>query len=84
MDNLNAHRSETALEVVQARQAEIKFLSACSPDLNSIEKMWSKLKQILRGLKPRTSEELFSSTGVALSKVSSDDAHGWFTACGYI
>jgi transposase len=84
MDNLNAHRSEAALEVVQARQAEIKFLPAYSPDLNPIEKMWSKLKQILRGLKPRTSEELFSSTGVALSKVSSDDARGWFTACGYI
>jgi transposase len=84
MDNLNAHRSETALEVVQAHQAEIKFLPAYSPDLNPIEKMWSKLKQILRGLKPRTSEELFSSTGVALSKISSDDAHGWFTACGYI
>ena len=46
MDNLRAHKSGIALEVVQSRQAEIKFLPAYSPDLNPIEKMWSKLKQI--------------------------------------
>jgi transposase len=84
MDNLNAHKSEVALKVVQSHQAEIKFLPAYSPDLNPIEKMWSKLKQILRGLKPRTNEELFSSTGVALNMVSADDAQGWFAACGYV
>ena len=84
MDNLNAHKSEIALEVVQSRQAEIKFLPAYSPDLNPIEKMWSKLKQILRGLKPRTSQELFGATGIALGMITEDDAHGWFESCGYI
>jgi transposase len=84
MDNLNAHKSEIALEVVQSRQAEIKFLPAYSPDLNPIEKMWSKLKQILRGLKPRTSQELFDAAGIALGMITEDDAHGWFESCGYI
>lgn len=84
MDNLKAHKSAAALQIVQSRQAEIQFLPAYSPDLNPIEKMWSKLKQILRGLKPRTNEELFSSTGAALDMVTADDAQGWFKSCGYV
>jgi transposase len=84
MDNLNAHKSADALKVVQACQAEIRFLPAYSPDLNPIEKMWSKVKQILRGMKPRTNEELFWSTGAALGMVTASDAQGWFESCGYV
>jgi hypothetical protein len=46
--------------------------------------MWSKIKQILRWLKPRTSEELFCSTGTALGMVTATDAQGWFEYTGYI
>lgn len=84
MDNLNAHKSMLALELVQSCHAEMKFLPAYSPDLNPIEKMWSKVKQILRGLKPRTNDELFKATGTALGMVTSSDAQGWFESCGYI
>lgn len=84
MDNLRAHKSARAVEIVQSRHADVKFLPAYSPDLNPIEKMWSKLKQIIRGLKPRTSQELFHTTGTALSMVTADDAQGWFGACGYL
>jgi transposase len=84
MDNLSSHKSALALECVQSRCAEVKFLPAYSPDLNPIEKMWSKIKQILRGLKPRTSEELFCSTGTALGMVTATDAQGWFEYAGYI
>jgi transposase len=84
MDNLNAHKSEIVLEVVQSYHAMVKFLPAYSPDLNPIEKMWSKLKQILRGLKPRTDQELFCTTGKALDMVTAHDAQGWFKSCGYM
>lgn len=84
MDNLNVHKSAIVTEVVQSFHGEVKFLPAYSPDFNPIEKMWSKIKQILRGLKPRTSQELFQDTGTALSMVTSDDAQGWFESCGYI
>ena len=82
MDNLSAHKSPEALRYIQSCEAEVKFLPACSPDLNPIEKMWSKIKQLLRGMKARTPEELFSSTGTALSMVTATDAKGWFEACG--
>ena len=84
MDNLRAHNSALAVEIVQSRQAEIKFLPAYSPDLNPIEKMWSKVKQIIRGLEPRTNQDLFSSAGTALDMVTASDARGWFKSCGYI
>ena len=58
LDNLNVHKSVAARDAIEARHAEIKFLPAYSPDLNPIEKMWSKVKQTLKSMKPRTSPTL--------------------------
>lgn len=83
MDNLNAHKSQSACDAIQKRQAEVLFLPAYSPDFNPIEKMWSKVKQLLRGIKARTEEELFVATATALHTVTSNDAQGWFESWGY-
>jgi transposase len=83
MDNLNAHRSQQARDIIRLQQAEVLFLPAYSPDFNPIEKMWSKVKQILRGIKPRAEEELFAATATALDAISSHDEQGWFKSCGY-
>jgi transposase len=83
MDNLNAHKSEKSCEAIRKRRAEVLFLPAYSPDFSPIEKMWSKIKQLLRGIKPRTEEELFTATATALSAVTAGDAQGWFSSCGY-
>lgn len=82
MDNLSSHKSQVAEEVIRSRNAKVLFLSAYSPDLNPIEKMWSKMKQLLRGIKAKTAEEIFSGIGRALSVVSTHDAQSWFTSCG--
>ena len=84
MDNLSSHKSQVAREFVESRSASYVFLPAYSPDLNPIEKMWSKVKQILRSLKARTQEELFDAVAKALSMVTADDAKGWFVSCGYV
>jgi transposase len=42
MDNLAPHHSEPTLELITAAGASVLFLPAYSPDLNPIEKMWSK------------------------------------------
>ena len=84
MDNLSSHKSQAAQAFVESRSASYLFLPAYSPDLNPIEKMWSKVKQILRSIKARTQEELFDAVAKALSMVTADDAQGWFTSCGYI
>jgi transposase len=83
MDNLNAHKSQKACDVIRLHQAEVIFLPAYSPDFNPIEKMWSKMKQILRGIKPRTEEELFVATATALDAITVHNAQGWFNSCEY-
>ena len=59
------------------------FLPAYSPDLNPIEKMWSKVKGLLRGAEARTLADLITAIGQALARITSQDALGWFAYCGY-
>ena len=84
MDNLGSHKSQWAREFVESRSANYLFLPAYSPDFNPIEKMWSKIKQILRGMKARTQDELFAAVAKALDMITADDAQGWFKSCGYV
>ena len=83
MDNLSAHKSQKVEELINSCHAELRFLPPYSPDLNPIEKMWSKVKQILRGLMARAEESLFAAIGTALSQVTAADACGWYGSCGY-
>ena len=83
MDNLGPHKSEPTLLLIAAAGAEVMFLPAYSPDLNPIEKMWSKVKQALRSAEARDQESLIRAIGVALESVTSLDAMNWFASCGY-
>ncbi len=83
MDNLSVHKSPEVQRLVQAVGAEVRFLPAYSPDLNPIEKMWSKIKNSLRSLEARTPAQLDEAISVAFSKVTAKDAMGWFASCGY-
>lgn len=83
MDNLSVHKSPEVLELVQAVGAEVRFLPAYSPDLNPIEKMWSKIKALLRSAEARTPEQLDEAISLAFSKITTQDAMGWFASCGY-
>lgn len=84
MDNLNVHKSEIAKRLIEEKGCEYIFLPAYSPDLNPIEKMWSKVKQLLRGIKARTAEDLYDAIGEVLKCITKEDAEGWFKSCGYI
>jgi transposase len=82
MDNLRPHKSPETLALITAVGAEVLFLPAYSPDLNPIEKMWSKVKNHLRSLEARTLEELEKAIAAALAQVTPKDAAGWFASCG--
>jgi transposase len=47
MDNLSPHKSGQTTALIVNAGAEVLFLPAYSPDLNPIEKMWSKVKALL-------------------------------------
>ena len=61
MDNLSAHKVAGIRELIQAQGAMLIYLPPYSPDLNPIEKAWSKFKQFLRSAKARTKEALEST-----------------------
>ena len=84
MDNLNVHKSQTAKNLIEGKGCSYIFLPEYSPDLNPIEKMWSKIKQLLRAMKARTQEGLEKAIAKALDCITEKDAAGWFISCGYV
>jgi transposase len=83
MDNLAPHKTPSIVAAIEATGAEVWFLPPYSPDLNPIEKMWSKVKQFLRSAKARTEDALLKAIATALQSVRPSDAQGWFGSCGY-
>jgi len=83
LDNLSSHKNAAILALIEKTGATAKFLPAYSPDLNPIEKMWSKIKEFLRAAKARTQEALEKAIAKALNKISAKDAAGWFQSCRY-
>ena len=54
MDNLGSHKRPPPIAAIEAAGARVRFLPPYSPDLNPIEKLFSKLKAFLRRVKART------------------------------
>jgi len=83
-DRLPAHRMESIRKIIEATGARVLLLPPYSPDLNPIELMWSKLKEIIRGFAPKTIRAFYKALSVALSRITSSDLTGWFGHCGYL
>lgn len=81
MDNLSSHKVDGVRERIERCQAELLYLPPYSPDLNPIEKAWSKLKEILRQAKARTVEALDQAITKALPEISPANAKAWFRLC---
>ncbi|MCL2660504.1 MAG: IS630 family transposase [Acidobacteriaceae bacterium] len=78
MDNLSSHRLATVRERIEKCKAKLLYLPPYSPDLNPIEKAWSKLKQELRSVKARTKEALDKAISELLPSITTEDAEAWF------
>ena len=83
MDNLSCHKTAEVARLIAAAGAEVRFLPAYSPDLNPIERMFSKLKAWLRSAAARTVDGLIDAMGDALRAVRPGDILGWFRHSGY-
>ena len=84
LDNLSVHTGEQVRQAIEARGCQVLFLPAYSPDLTPIEEAFSKLKGWLRRLGARTREALPEAIAEALTRITPQDAHGWFWHCGYL
>ena len=78
MDNLSSHKVKGVRERIEAAGAELLYLPPYSPDLNPIEKAWSKLKLLLRSAKVRTREALDQAISELLPQLTQENAEAWF------
>jgi transposase len=83
MDNLPCHKTAEVERLIRSAGAEVRYLPAYSPDLNPIERLFSKLKAWLREAKARTINGLIEALGAALREVRPSDILGWFRHSGY-
>lgn len=83
MDNLRTHHIQAVGELLHGAGIKLLYLPPYSPDLNPIEKLWSKVKSILRKLRVRTTDDLDAAIPFALSQVSPVDCAGWFRSAAY-
>jgi transposase len=82
-DTLQAHLSPVVRAALEQRGARFLPLPTSSPDFNPIEEAFSKVKPCLRRADARTDDDLRAATWAAFATITTADAAGWFTHCGY-
>ena len=83
MDNLSSHKRAGVRAAIESTGAELRYLPPYSPDLNPIEKTFSKLKAKLRAAQLRTSPALQDYLGAVLDAFSPQQCANYFRSCGY-
>ncbi len=83
MDNLSSHKRLRVRELIEATGARLVFLPPYSPDLNPIELIFAKIKQVLRSLACRSRDALWNAMQTVLDQVTRDDAKNCYRHCGY-
>ena len=82
-DNLPSHKVAGVREAIEARSASLWFLPSYSPDLNPIEQVFAKFKQLLRAEAPRTLEALWSTVGRLLDRFTPAECANYLAHDGY-
>ena len=83
MDNMKSHHAKAVKNLLDSSGIRYTYLPPYSPDLNPIEKLWSKVKSLLRKFKARSLDALPNAIQHAFQNVSPSDCSGWFRSCGY-
>ena len=69
--------------LIEGAGAELRYLPPYSPDLNPIELVFSKIKQLLRSLAIRTKDALWRSMQTVLDAINPTDAANCYRHAGY-
>lgn len=84
LDNMRSHHAKAVKQILDTSGIKYFYLPPYSPDLNPIEKMWSKIKACLRKEKVRMISGLTDAVEKAFLTVTSSDCLGWFRSCNYV
>lgn len=82
-DNLGSHKVAGVREAIEARGASLLFLPGYSPDLNPIEQVFAKLKQLVRSAEPRTRPDLWKTIGTCLNRFLPGECDNYLRNAGY-
>ncbi len=82
-DNVSSHKGELARLAIEATGATLQLLPPYSPDLNPIEKLFSKLKAMLRKAAHRTVDALWQEIGTLLDTFSPQECANYLKSSGY-
>ena len=83
MDNLSAHKGSAVIEAIEEAGATVCFTPPYSPEFNPIEKMWGKLKDIIRRVETLCEEAFESAVAAAMREISVEDITAWTQHAGY-
>jgi transposase len=84
LDNLSSHKVDGVQEAIGLAGATLLYLPPYSPDLNPIEKLFAKLKALLRKAATRCTEDLWNEIGALLDTVSPGECANYFASSGYV
>ena len=84
LDNLSSHKVEGVQQAIATAGATLLYLPPYSPDLNPIEKLFAKLKTLLRKAAKRSTEELWKEIGDLLNTVTTSECENYFASSGYV
>jgi len=83
MDNLSSHKGPRVEQLIKAAGAELRYLPPYSPDMNPIEKAYSKLKAFLRKIAARSVAGLMRALEACADIFKSAECENYFKAFGY-
>lgn len=83
-DNLSSHKVAGVREAIEATGATLRYLPPYSPDFNPIEKLFAKLKTLLRRAALRNVEALWNHIGELIDDYSPLECANYFRSCGYV
>jgi transposase len=83
LDNLGSHKGDAVRRAIRKAGAHLLFLPPYSPDLNPIEQVFAKIKDLLRKARERTVEATWQRIGKLLDHFTAAECAHYFGNSGY-
>jgi len=83
MDNLSSHTGPGIRRSIEAADCRLVYLPPYSPDLNPIERMYSKFKRLLKSAAARTLEDVYQAMRDAIQCILPSECLNYITDCGH-
>jgi transposase len=83
LDNLGGHKGKAVRRSIRAAGARLLFLPPYSPDLNPIEQVFAKLKQLMRKAAERTFDPTWKRIGHLRDCFQPDECQRYLANAGY-